>query len=774
MAPPTLLTTYGWILLLSLVFAVMLGQYAWRRKDVPGAKPFVAMMVLGLSWIVAGMLQGVTHNLSALLVLEQVQAVAALSAVTASLCFALEYAGLQKWLTRRTLVLLMVPLVAYVLLDLTNAAHHLIRTRVAVDANGVIRLVNGPALLVLTGYGYLLILLTWTILVWLFIRSPLHRAPVGMILIAQVVTRGAYLFHATYPAPFASIDPVIPPLIIGYLMYFLALFRFNGFDLVPAAQGTTIARMSDGMLVLDDLYRVVELNPAAETLLGARPVELIGKNATEHWESLPNLVQAIRAAEVGHAEVMLEVDAAQRFLDITASPLPYAGGRRQGRLVLLRDVTAHRQSDEALKRAYDDLERQIAVRTTELRGVNEALSQENVERQRAEAELWTLNATLESRVADRTRELFALYEILAFAARLDSEDEFIEKALEITVAALRSESGAVWLRPGDAGETETGQLRIAASRGVPRTAIHELPVRGHLYETVCASRQPLVITDIAADPLVPTAMRSENPHQALLLAPLQTEGQLIGVTGVMRDAGTAFTGEEVALLSTIADQIAVTMQSHHLRQVAQQASLLAERQRVARDLHNSVTQALYGLVAFTEAGQAQMEGGDLASVGRSLVRIGETTRQALREMRLFIYQSRPDVLEQEGLVGALQLRLAAVEGRADMQVNFCADGSLKLALPLECALYKVAQEALNNILRHARATAVNINLRCEEDRVTLEVSDDGCGFDVQHPHYGGMGLESLRVITQEVGGTLEITSTPAKGTTVRATVPIKE
>ena len=110
-------------------------------------------------------------------------------------------------------------------------------------------------------------------------------------------------------------------------------------------------------------------------------------------------------------------------------------------------------------------------------------------------------------------------------------------------------------------------------------------------------------------------MRRETP-QTLLLVPLQADGRILGLVGVMRQAALVFAMEEVDLLTTIADQIAVIVRSHHLRQEAQRVHLLAERQRVARDLHNSVTQSLYGLVAFTEAGQAQLESDDLIGVAR--------------------------------------------------------------------------------------------------------------------------------------------------------------
>ncbi len=777
MSSPNDYASYGWILVIAIVFAVTLGQHAWQRRKVAGALAFVGMMVIGTLWILTGALQLISVEFAAKVFWDRAQNVLALTAVIISLGFALQYAGLGKWLNRPVQTLLVTSLAAYLLLELTNRTHHWIWRDAWLETRTAMHFASGPAGYIFLGYGYLLVLLTWTILIWLFIRSPRHRGPVGMVLIAQITTRIAFAFHFSYRSAVSAFDPLIPLVMIGYIAYFLALFRFNGFELVPAARGVAVTRMCDGVLVLDDRNRVIDLNPAAEALLDVRAAEIIGQDAVEYWATLPALVEMIGAPLVGHTEIVLGAAGAnQRFLDITASPLSYAENRQRGQLLLVRDMTEHRQNDAALHQAYAELEQRVAERTQELQQANAALSRENADRQRAEMALRSLNATLETRVADRTRELTTLYTISAAAARTEDLDRFLEEALEMIVAALRSEVGAIMLQAEDADQAKTNRLQLAAQHGAQliqasRREITHLDEG--LYAAVAASRQPLLIPDITADPRVPTAMQQASP-QTLLLVPFEDDGRVLGLAGVMRDAELGFTGEEVALLTTIADQIAVIVRSHHLRQEAQQARLLAERQRVARDLHNSVTQSLYGLVAFAEAGQSQLEGGDLHGARHSLDRIGETTRQALREMRLFIHQLRPDVLEQEGLVGALQLRLAAVEGRADLHVSLCADEVPRFPPPVESALYQVAQEALNNVLRHACASSVTVTLRCETRRVALEVTDDGCGLDPSRVTNAGMGLNNMHEAVSEVGGTLEILSAPNQGTTVRAIVPIKE
>lgn len=132
------------------------------------------------------------------------------------------------------------------------------------------------------------------------------------------------------------------------------------------------------------------------------------------------------------------------------------------------------------------------------------------------------------------------------------------------------------------------------------------------------------------------------------------------------------------------------------------------------------------------------------------------------------------MLEQEGLKGAIALRLTAVEGRADMRTCFHIDETICLSPALEEALYQITQEALNNTLRHARANEVTVALRQNGNGLVLEICDNGCGFAVDAASNGGMGLENMRTRAQALGGTIEVISLAECGTTVRVHVPEEE
>ena len=203
----------------------------------------------------------------------------------------------------------------------------------------------------------------------------------------------------------------------------------------------------------------------------------------------------------------------------------------------------------------------------------------------------------------------------------------------------------------------------------------------------------------------------------------------------------------------------------------QELAVLEERNRLARELHDSVTQSLYSLTLFAEAGRRQSESGEWERVTGYLSQLGETSQQALKEMRLLVYELLPLDLEKEGLIGALQQRLDAVEGRAGVEARLIVVGDVSLQPHLETCLYRVALEALNNSLKHAAAANIKVRVAADGEHVTLNIEDDGKGFQVDDlPDKGGMGLTSMRERADEVGGTLLISSEPGKGTSVEVTV----
>lgn len=205
-----------------------------------------------------------------------------------------------------------------------------------------------------------------------------------------------------------------------------------------------------------------------------------------------------------------------------------------------------------------------------------------------------------------------------------------------------------------------------------------------------------------------------------------------------------------------------------VRDISERLAVMEERTRLARDLHDSVTQSLYSLTLFAEAGRAHAGKGELRRLQHQLQRIGETAQHALAEMRLLLYELRPPVLDQEGLIGALHRRLEAVERRAGLQARLLAGELLQVPPQVEECLYRIATEALNNALKHAQAATVTVYLRSEGHCVVLEIVDDGVGFEVDKGCAGGLGLTGMRERAERCHGSLTVCSAPGSGTRVTA------
>ncbi|MCB9144992.1 MAG: sensor histidine kinase [Anaerolineales bacterium] len=201
---------------------------------------------------------------------------------------------------------------------------------------------------------------------------------------------------------------------------------------------------------------------------------------------------------------------------------------------------------------------------------------------------------------------------------------------------------------------------------------------------------------------------------------------------------------------------------------AEELATMKERNRLARELHDSVAQTLYGLTLQAEAAARNLTAGQIDEAAGALREIRDSAQQTLQETRLLIFELRPPILEQEGLITALQNRLESVESRSGLKVQIMLDEVKQLSAGIEAGLYGIANEALNNILKHARAKSVKVSLKKQGEKIVLEIQDDGVGFDVNGMS-GGMGLNGMKERAEQFGGDLQIMS-DNKGTTIRVEV----
>lgn len=225
------------------------------------------------------------------------------------------------------------------------------------------------------------------------------------------------------------------------------------------------------------------------------------------------------------------------------------------------------------------------------------------------------------------------------------------------------------------------------------------------------------------------------------------------------------------------DRLLDELQQAHrqLQENAGQAEELAtakERNRLARELHDSVAQTLYGLTLQAEAANRKLKAGHTDEVSEYLQEIRDSAQQTLQETRLLIFELRPPILEQEGLVAALRNRLESVESRSGLKVQMQLREVGQVRAEVEAGLYGISNEALNNVLKHARARAIKVSLKRQEGRIVLEIHDDGVGFDVDST-LGGMGVNGMKERADQFGGVLQIQS-GANGTTIRVEVEVTD
>ncbi|MEN8232914.1 MAG: histidine kinase, partial [Thermodesulfobacteriota bacterium] len=208
------------------------------------------------------------------------------------------------------------------------------------------------------------------------------------------------------------------------------------------------------------------------------------------------------------------------------------------------------------------------------------------------------------------------------------------------------------------------------------------------------------------------------------------------------------------------------------KNIAREAAIMAERSRLARELHDSVSQSLYSVSLIAETARHLAEGGDLKNTLASLSELNNTVQQTLKEMRLLIYNLRPEILKKEGFKGAIQQRLDAVESRSGIKGQLIMDGEMDLSELEEDTFYRIIQEALNNILKHSSATKVTVKVQISRERVEIVVQDDGIGFEADAiTDKGGMGLISIQERAENLGGTFSFDSSQGRGVLLMVTVP---
>ncbi len=377
-------------------------------------------------------------------------------------------------------------------------------------------------------------------------------------------------------------------------------------------------------------------------------------------------------------------------------------------------------------------------------------------------------------VSDGLDELYQVSQAVLSVTRQMS----VRDVLQVIVRSARSLVGARYAALGVPDEGDSfAEFVVDGISSAEWQAIGPLPRRHGMLAALLNEGKPERLADIRKDPRF-EGWPSAHPQMSHFLGvPVRDGDQVLGIIFAANKtsaaaAGRGFTERDLQILSLFAAHAAIALTNARLYERSRELSVMQERSRLARDLHDAVTQKLFSIRAHARAAAvlAARDPVDPARVRAEIEVVGALGAEAHAELRAVIDGLAPPDLEAAGLAESLH-RYAVLAGRAHgVPVTFSAGCLPALGPRAEAALYRVAQEALHNALRHAGASAVRVTLSRAGRRVVLEVSDDGHGFVAGAPS-GGLGLDSMRERASAAGGTLTVRSGET-GTRVRMSVPV--
>lgn len=358
----------------------------------------------------------------------------------------------------------------------------------------------------------------------------------------------------------------------------------------------------------------------------------------------------------------------------------------------------------------------------------------------------------------RARELETVANVSAAAATLLSVDDLLYRVASLTMTNFNLYHVQVYLL--DLHE----ERLILVPSGTDSLCFDD---EDRVVAQAGKTRRSIIINDVNEK----TAYKTNMPEtRSELVVPLVVGDKLIGVLDIHSREVNRFSEADARIMTTLADQIAVAVQNARLYAQAQELAVLEERNRLARELHDSVSQALYGIALGTRTARTLLDR-DPKLVADPLDYVLSLAEAGLTEMRALIFELRPEALRNEGLIVALSKQVASLQARHGIQVETELCVEPEVAIEIKEALYHIAREAMHNTVKHARATRVMLTLQHESGKLLLDLRDDGIGFDTGGSFPGHLGLHSMRERAMRLRGTYTIESTPGFGTHVTVMIP---
>ncbi len=513
--------------------------------------------------------------------------------------------------------------------------------------------------------------------------------------------------------------------------------------------------VADGISVRDASGALIYANDAAALALGydsvAALLEAPGTDMLQKLDFLDEQGQPIaadlpeRLALRGqqHPETIVHFrvrdTGAERWMVVKATPAFDERGLVQFAISILHDITERVQ-------AYHTLERRVEERTHE--------------------------------IARRRQVAEGMRDILAILNSNRPLDEILHTILVQAGRLLGTDAGVVYRLSG-----RDPMLDLESASGLEPDMADGIPASWRPLSQAIESRQPVAMSDIAehddlADGALAPALQARiaalrQHFRAVLAVPLVVKEEAYGVMALFYPQPREFSRDEVAVAVAFSDQAALAIENARLRIQAERVAVAAERSRLARDLHDAVTQTLFSTTLIADVLPRLWER-NAAEARRQLDELRQMTRGALAEMRALLLELRPATMAEIDLGELLRLLSEMMGSRARIPVTLTVEGQCPIPPDVRLTLYRIAQEAMNNVARHAGASQLAVSLHCQASQIEMRISDDGRGFDPARVAGDHLGLEIMRERAGDIGATLCIQTRPGEGTQVLVVWPLPQ
>ncbi len=495
-----------------------------------------------------------------------------------------------------------------------------------------------------------------------------------------------------------------------------------------------------GVWILDKDSRILSANPEAQRIWsGAKFVDQREYGEYKAWrvatgEQVSSEGWAVNLALAQeqptlNEELQIEAfDGAHRIIINSAIPLVTDEDGLVGAIVVNQDITKRKHDEEELQAAHDQL----------------------------------------STLLDISQSIVSTLDL----------DRLLNLILEQLGKVMPYDAAAILILEGDFLEMRL----IRGPASFQSLLKKQFPISGlAIIEQLTKGKEALYVPDLHAEQDLILKIEENTGISATqfsflrswLLLPLIAKGDLVGVMILMHSQPDMYSPPSRTLSQAFANQVAIAIHNAQLYKQAGDNATLEERNRLARELHDSVAQTLYSISLFIDAIRLALKTNKQMVVESHLEELTQLSREAMADMRLLIFELRPPILAKSGLATALQSRLESVEAKAGFKTDFDSAGSFQLSPAQESELYRIAQEALNNIVKHAQANRVTIHLTGQPGCVRMTIEDDGVGFDpLSVEHGGGQGFRNMRERAANIGARFSFESVPGQGTKI--TIEVNE